>query len=248
MHLPSKESDYLDVDEESEEERLLREAESLRRAKERGPSSLEEGLQAIGTDEIDNILRSATHSNAGKENRRTKRVYLSKSTVQAENRSKKSAVTRKNVAEKRKYLLVDGYNIIHAWAELKSLLEDGSSTADKQSLSLEAARFKLLEMMSEYKAMKDTEIIVVFDAYNVRGHFTEKMDYLGVHVVYTKQAETADQYIARFTVENSKNFDITVATSDGLIQLIIRGEDSKMLSARDLEFDYKEIKKQLLLH
>ncbi len=246
MHLPSKESDYLDVDEESEEERLLREAENLRLAKERGQSSLEEGLQAIGTDEIDDILRSATHSNAGKENRRTKRVYLSKSTVQAENRSRKNATIRKNAAERRKYLLVDGYNIIHAWADLKSLLEDGSSNADRQSLSLEAARFKLLEMMSEYKAMKDTEIIVVFDAYNVRGHFTEKLDYMGVHVVYTKEAETADQYIARFTVENSKNFDITVATSDGLIQLIIRGEDSKMLSARDLENDYKNIKNQLL--
>ncbi len=247
MHLPSKESDYLDVDEESEEERLLREAENLRLAKERGQSSLEEGLQAIGTDEIDDILRSATHSNAGKENRRTKRVYLSKSTVQAENRSRKNAAIRKNVAERRKYLLVDGYNIIHAWADLKSLLEDGSSNTDRQSLSLEAARFKLLEMMSEYKAMKDTEIIVVFDAYNVRGHFTEKLDYMGVHVVYTKEAETADQYIARFTVENSKNFDITVATSDGLIQLIIRGEDSKMLSARDLENDYKNIKNQLLV-
>lgn len=246
MHLPSKESDYLDVDEESEEERLLREAENLRLAKERGQSSLEEGLQAIGTDEIDDILRSATHSNADKENRRTKRVYLSKSTVQAENRSRKNAAIRKNAAERRKYLLVDGYNIIHAWADLKSLLEDGSSNADRQSLSLEAARFKLLEMMSEYKAMKDTEIIVVFDAYNVRGHFTEKLDYMGVHVVYTKEAETADQYIARFTVENSKNFDITVATSDGLIQLIIRGEDSKMLSARDLENDYKNIKNQLL--
>ncbi len=246
MHLPSKESDYLDVDEESEEERLLREAENLRLAKERGQSSIEEGLQAIGTDEIDDILRSATHSNAGKENRRTKRVYLSKSTVQAENRSRKNAAIRKNAAERRKYLLVDGYNIIHAWADLKSLLEDGSSNADRQSLSLEAARFKLLEMMSEYKAMKDTEIIVVFDAYNVRGHFTEKLDYMGVHVVYTKEAETADQYIARFTVENSKNFDITVATSDGLIQLIIRGEDSKMLSARDLENDYKNIKNQLL--
>ena len=59
--------------------------------------------------------------------------------------------------------------------------------------------------------------------------------------------QRADQYIARFTVENSKNFDITVATSDGLIQLIIRGEDSKMLSARDLENDYKNIKNQLLV-
>ena len=251
MHLPSRESDYLDVEEESDDERIAREAEQLKRARDNvSKNSLEEGLKSLGTDEIDDILRSATHSNAGKENRRTKRVYLSKSTVQAENRSggaKKTSAEKlkEGLAEKKKYLLVDGYNIIHAWDSLKNLLEGKDSTSDRQSLSLEAARFKLLEMMSEYKAMKGTEIIVVFDAYNVRGHFTEKMDYLGVHVVYTKEAETADQYIARFTVENSKNFDITVATSDGLIQLIIRGENSKMLSARELEADYKSLRGSL---
>ena len=140
---------------------------------------------------------------------------------------------------------MDGYNIIHAWPELKALLEDDKSSKDRQSLSLESARYKLLDIMSEYKAMKGTEVIVVFDAYNVRGHITEKMDYMGVHVVYTKEAETADQYIARFTIENSKNLDITVSTSDGLIQLIIRGENSKMLSARELETDYKTLRGSL---
>ncbi|MBO4863575.1 MAG: TetM/TetW/TetO/TetS family tetracycline resistance ribosomal protection protein [Eubacterium sp.] len=241
MHLPSMESEYLGVEEESDDERLQREAEQVKLARERsGKGSLEAGLQALGTDEIDDILRSATHSNAGKENRRTKRVYLTKSTVKAETRAKKTPV------DKKKYLLVDGYNIIHAWKDLKGLLEDENSTSDRQSLSLEAARFKLLDIMSEYKAMKGTEVIVVYDAYNVRGHFTEKMDYLGVHVVYTKEAETADQYIARFTVENSKNFDITVATSDGLIQLIIRGENSKMLTARQLEDDYRTLRQSLL--
>ena len=125
---------------------------------------------------------------------------------------------------------------------LKNLIEGSNATREQQSLSLEAARFKLLDMMSEYKALKGTEIIVVFDAYNVKGHFTEKMDYLGVHVVYTKEAETADQYIARFTVENSKNLDITVATSDGMIQLIIRGENSKMMTAMQLESDYAGLK------
>ena len=138
------------------------------------------------------------------------------------------------------------YNIIHAWQSLKSLLEGSGSTSDRQSLSLEAARFKLLDIMSEYRVMKGTEVIVVFDAYNLKGHFTEKMDYLGVHVVYTKEAETADQYIARFTLENSKNFDITVSTSDGLVQLIIRGENSKMLSARHLEMEYNSMKKDVL--
>jgi predicted RNA-binding protein with PIN domain len=246
MHLPSKESYYFELDEESEEDRINREAEALRQAHTR---TAEERDIALGTEEIDDILRSATHSNAGKENRRTKRVYLSKSTVQAEDRSSraKKAATSETAA-KKKYLLVDGYNIIHAWKDLKSLLADANAPKDKQSLDLEAARFKLLDMMSEYKALKGTEIIVVFDAYNVRGHFTEKMDYLGVHVVYTKQAETADQYIARFTVENSKKLDITVATSDGMIQLIIRGENSKMMTASQLENDYMISRKNVVLY
>ena len=270
MHLPSREAEYLEMETETEEERLQREAEQAQRIRERGSgrSSVEEGLQALGTDEIDDILRSATHSNAGKENRRTKRVYLSRSTVQAERRAagqsgtdgtggkpgdarngaqdgKRSAAAKKAPAEKKKYLLVDGYNVIHAWKDLKSLLEDEKASADRSSLSMEAARFRLLDMMSEYRAMKGTEVIVVFDAYNVRGHRTEKMDYMGVHVVYTRQAETADQYIARFTVENARHFDITVATSDGLIQLIICGEECRILSARDLESDYQGMKENL---
>ena len=246
MHLPSKESEYFELDDETEDERINREAEALKRIHTR---SAEERDIALGTEEIDDILRSATHSNAGKENRRTKRVYLSKSTVQAEDRSNKAKGASIITAEaKKKYLLVDGYNIIHAWKELKSLLADANASKDKQSLDLEAARFKLLDMMSEYKALKGTEIIVVFDAYNVRGHFTEKMDYLGVHVVYTKQAETADQYIARFTVENSKKLDITVATSDGMIQLIIRGENSKMMTASQLESDYLMSRKNVVLY
>ncbi len=246
MHLDSKESEYFDTDNETDDERILREAESLRLAALRSEKNKphENRDRALGTDEIDDILRSATHSNAGNENRRTKRVYLSKSTVQAENRRTSSAKTVTKVVDKKKYLLVDGYNIIHAWKDLKVLIENTNVSKEQQSLDLEGARYKLLDMMSEYKALKGTEVIVVFDAYNVRGHFTEKMDYLGVHVVYTKEAETADQYIARFTVENSKNLDITVATSDGLIQLIIRGENSKLLSAAQLESDYKGLKGQ----
>ncbi len=244
MHLDSRESDYFETGNETDDERIMREAEQLKRAAESGRTNSDEARSlALGTDEIDDILRSATHSNAGKENRRTKRVYLSKSTVQAETRStnaRKSVI--KPAPDKKKYLLVDGYNIIHAWKNLKFLIEDKNVSKDRQSLDLESARFKLLDMMSEYKALKGTEIIVVFDAYNVKGHFTEKMDYLGVHVVYTKEAETADQYIARFTVENSKSLDITVATSDGMIQLIIRGENSKMLSAAQLEGDYKSLR------
>ena len=255
MHLPSREADYFEMEAETDEERLEREAEIARRRAERlgSAGSAESRREAIGTDEIDAILRSATHSNEGKENRHTKRVYLSRSTIQAENRanskskneSKDYKAKDSKIKIKQKYLLVDGYNIIHAWKDLKGLLADENAPREQQSIDLESARFKLLDIMSEYRVLKDTEVIVVFDAYKIRGHVTEKMDYLGVHVVYTKEAETADQYISRFTIENSKNLDITVATSDGLIQLIIRGENSKLMTARELEDDVKRLRAAL---
>ena len=253
MHLPSREADYFEVEEETDEERLEREAVIAKRRAERlGSAGSAEGRRdAIGTDEIDSILRSATHSNAinskeDKLNRHTKRVYLTRSAVQAENRANSNkSKSESQIKVKKKYLLVDGYNIIHAWKDLKGLLADENASREQQSIDLESARFKLLDIMSEYRVLKDTEIIVVFDAYKIRGHVTEKMDYLGVHVVYTKEAETADQYISRFTIENSKNLDITVATSDGLIQLIIRGENSKLMTARELEDDVKRLKTAL---
>ena len=255
MHLPSREADYFEMEAETDEERLEREAEIARRRAERlgSAGSAESRREAIGTDEIDAILRSATHSNEGKENRHTKRVYLSRSTIQAENRanskskneSKDYKAKDSKIKIKQKYLLVDGYNIIHAWKDLKGLLAAENAPREQQSIDLESARFKLLDIMSEYRVLKDTEVIVVFDAYKIRGHVTEKMDYLGVHVVYTKEAETADQYISRFTIENSKNLDITVATSDGLIQLIIRGENSKLMTARELEDDVKRLRAAL---
>ena len=88
----------------------------------------------------------------------------------------------------KKYLLVDGYNIIYAWDDLKELLDT----------NVDAARGKLLDEMSNYQGMKGMELIVVFDAYRVKGHETEITDYMNIHVVYTKEAETADQYIEKF--------------------------------------------------
>jgi len=82
---------------------------------------------------------------------------------------------------------------------------------------------------------------VVFDAYRVQGHRTEVLDYHNIHVVYTKEAETADQYIEKFAHENSKRYDVTVATSDGLEQIIIMGQGCQLLSARDLQ---QEISRQ----
>ncbi len=238
MHVESREDEFLYGYVESEEEKAEREADLvIRAAKENAAKgSLSNRLYSMGTDEIDKILRDSTHSNASSKKGSTKRVYHQKKVISAQD-VKRPAY--KPQAQKPKYLLVDGYNIIYAWDELKSLL-----TADPYGM--DGAKYRLLDMLSEYKVLKDTEVIAVFDAYKVKGHVTEKMDYMGVHVVYTKTAETADQYIARFTVENSKNLDITVATSDGLVQLIITGENAKRLSARDFKDEYDRVKNEVM--
>ena len=188
--------------------------------KKKAPASLSERLESIGTDEIDQILQKAGHANQSGENSKERRNRWSSANHRRS--SSKPATARKE--SPKKYLLVDGYNIIHAWEETKGIVNQ----------NLDAARGILLDMLTEYRAVTEPEIIVVFDAYRVPGHRTEIMDYQNLHVVFTKEAETADKYIARFSLEHSKMYDITVATSDGMIQLIIRGADARVWSARDL--------------
>lgn len=120
------------------------------------------------------------------------------------------------------YLLVDGYNIIFAWDELKRVARE----------SLDAARQMLLDILSNYRAFKDCEIILVFDAYKVKGGAGAVERYHGIHVVYTKEAETADAYIERTTYELGREHRVRVATSDALEQLIILGHGALRLSAR----------------
>ena len=92
-----------------------------------------------------------------------------------------------------------------------------------------------MDIMCNYQAVKKCELIVVFDAYRVEGHQTEYYNYHNIHVVYTKEAETADQYIERFAHENGRKYNVTVATSDGMEQIIIRGQGCGLISARELE-------------
>ena len=135
----------------------------------------------------------------------------------------------------KKYLLVDGYNIIYAWDDLKELLDT----------NVDAARGKLLDEMSNYQGMKGMELIVVFDAYRVKGHETEITDYMNIHVVYTKEAETADQYIEKTVRRIAKNADVTVATSDGLEQVIIMGQGAHRMSAPGLKEEVELALKEL---
>lgn len=120
------------------------------------------------------------------------------------------------------YLLVDGYNIIFAWEGLKAVAGE----------SLDAARQMLLDVLSNYQGLRGSEVIVVFDAYKVKGGRGHVEQYHNIHVVYTKEAETADAYIEKTTYELGKTHRVRVATSDGVEQMIILGHGALRLSAR----------------
>lgn len=142
---------------------------------------------------------------------------------------------KKSAEPIKEYLLVDGYNIVFAWEELKELAE----------VNIEAARGKLMDILCNYQGYKGCTLILVFDAYKVVGNTGEMLDYHNIHVVYTKEAETADQYIEKLAHEMGRKYQVTVATSDGLEQLIIRGQGCRLLSAREL-WDEIELMKQEL--
>lgn len=176
----------------------------------------------IDLDEIDAILNRTYHANQGKKGQWKKTKTARESYY--ESGSKKTAGER-NAVKKEEYLLVDGYNIIFSWEDLKELADT----------NMDGAKIKLAEVLSNYKGIKNCHVILVFDAYRVQGHPEEVMEYQGIHIVYTREAQTADQYIEQFAHDNSKKYNITVATSDGLQQIIIRGAGAFLLSARDLK-------------
>ena len=122
------------------------------------------------------------------------------------------------------YLLVDGYNVIFAWDELKRAAQD----------SLERARYMLMDILCNYQGFKKNVVILVFDAYKVKGNPGSVEHYRNIHVVYTREAETADAYIERATYEIAKDHRVRVATSDNLEQLIILGHGAVRVSAREL--------------
>ena len=189
-----------------------------------------EASNFIGTEEIDAILNRTYGAN------RKGSDYIA---PEGWNRTrgkanKVEAVTKvyKGTPKKEAYLLVDGYNIIYAWKELKELA----------AVSLDGARGKLQDILCDYQAMKGCQLMVVFDAYRLQGHPVEVSDYHNIRVVFTKEAETADQYIEKFAVRHAKEYSITVATSDGLEQVIIRGQGCALLSAKDLQEEIERSK------
>lgn len=184
---------------------------------------------ALGTEDIDRILKQATHANAGSSPALPKRVHreLPKAPVYRGTETVQNQGTP--------YLLVDGYNVIHAWKELEDLAND----------NFDAARGRLLDILCNFQAMEGSELIVVFDAYRVPGHDTEYSDYKNIHVVFTKTAETADRYIEHFAHENGRKYRIRVATSDGMEQIIIRGNGCIVISSREFEAEVKAMEQRI---
>ncbi|MCR5001629.1 MAG: TetM/TetW/TetO/TetS family tetracycline resistance ribosomal protection protein [Lachnospiraceae bacterium] len=189
--------------------------------------------RAIGTDEVDAILNKTFYSN-------------SSSSVRAEaekrkgiGREERTRVVStggkindpyddykyKPVERKKKYLIVDGYNVIFAWKELKELA----------AVNIDGARDRLVDIISNYAGATGYETIVVFDAYKVKGRDTSSSAFGNITVVYTKEDETADQYIEKFTSANGRKYDITVATSDNLERTIARGNNCMIVSSAELE-------------
>ena len=174
----------------------------------------------IAQEEIDEIFRRTYGSNE-----RTKKGW--------EGRKKKAPTPYMGQtvhykpapkADAEEYLLVDGYNIIFAWQDLKELAE----------VNIDAARDRLADVLCNYQGYKKCHVILVFDAYRVKNHAETVIPYHNIHIVYTKEAETADNYIARTAARMEGQYKVTVATSDALVQMIIWGKSAVRLSAQGL--------------
>jgi len=166
--------------------------------------------------------RSASQSGFGYE----------KKTAIIENVQMKQQIDTKKKEPNEEYLLVDGYNIIFSWDELNELAKE----------NMDAARNKLMDILCNYQGFKKCILILVFDAYKVKGGVGEVLDYHNIHVVYTKEAETADTYIEKVAHEMARKHHVTVATSDALEQLIIMGQGAVRLSANDLKVEVNRIR------
>lgn len=142
---------------------------------------------------------------------------------------------RKKEEKLREYLLVDGYNVIFAWEDLKELAK----------VNIEAARNKLMDVLCNYQGFRKCAVILVFDAYKVEGYTLEIQKYHNIHVVYTKEAETADQYIEKVVHEIGRKYHVTVVTSDGVEQVVTLGQGGKLISAREFREEV-EITRRLI--
>ena len=161
-----------------------------------------------------------------------KRKKYNEKKVRQYSENKQKATHKKVLSQ---CLLVDGYNIVFAWDELKEIAKT----------NIDGARDRLLDIMCNYQGYKGNTVIVVFDAYNVKKHAETVSKYHNIYVVYTKEAETADMYIAKTTHKLANKFQVTVATSDALEQLIIMGHGALRMSASNFKEEVDNVNKAI---
>ena len=142
---------------------------------------------------------------------------------------------KKKEAPQKEYLLVDGYNIIYAWEDLNEL----------SKVNIDGARTKLMDILCNYQGYKNCTLILVFDAYKVKGNSGSVEKYHNIYVVYTKEAETADQYIEKAVHDIGRKYQVRVATSDNLEQMIILGQGGSRISAREFRVEIEEVQQQI---
>ncbi len=133
------------------------------------------------------------------------------------------------------YLLVDGYNVIFAWEDLKELAKE----------NIQGARNKLMDILCNYQGFKKCAVILVFDAYKVEGDAMEVYKYHNIHVVFTKEAETADQYIEKVAHHIGRKYHVTVVTSDGVEQVVTRGRGAALISSREFQEEVEFVNGQI---
>ena len=196
----------------------------------------ERGEVFLGTDEIDSILKSAVSSNKKKEEESARNRWKGRGRTDEYPEVSTNAKRVKSSIGKDDYLLVDGYNIIFAWQELKELAD----------INIDSARDKLIEKLANYQGYRGCKLILVFDAYKVKGGKENVIKQGDMWIVYTKEAETADRYIAKASLELTGKGLVRVATSDALIQMIIFGSGAVRTSARELEAEVKYVEGQIL--
>lgn len=235
MHLPLREFGNILTEEERLEEERLRLEEVHRQNMVRKNASSKMAGATGDSWATEKELKAIFEQTYGEVKTKLPQAFVKK-----EERLPKVEYNYKPKEKLPEYLLVDGYNVIMAWPDLKELAE----------VSMDAARSKLQDMLCNYQGYKKNTVIVVYDAYKVVGHQTEYEKYRNIYTVFTKESETADQYIEKVSHEIGRKYDVTVATSDALEQIIIQGQGCKLLSSRDLlvelEMTSKEIRERYL--
>lgn len=202
----------------------------------------EEDMQEM-RGKANNTGRSRRQNFSAEEEKELEEIFI-RTYGKVERKMPPESKTVASVPEKRRckkedavqeFLLVDGYNVIFAWDDLKELAK----------INIEAARNKLMDILCNYQGFRKCVVILVFDAYKVEGYALEIQKYHNIHVVYTKEAETADQYIEKVVHQIGKKYHVTVVTSDGVEQVVTAGQGGTLISSREFKEEVELVRRQI---